>query len=85
MNVQLQLPDTAIEAIARMAAEIVLAELRQQAPGHELLNADEAATTMRCTKQRVYDLVSAGRLPRVKDGARLLIRRADIDRYLGGG
>lgn len=33
-------------------------------------------------RSRIDDLLSARRIPRTKDGARTLIRRADLDRYL---
>ena len=36
-------------------------------------------------RQRVDDLLSSGRLERVKDGARTLIRRSDLHAYLGDG
>jgi len=42
----------------------------------------EAASYLRCSRQRVYDLLSAGRLERRKDGARTLVSRAEIERYL---
>ncbi len=37
----------------------------------------ETANYIRCGRQRVYDLLSAGRLTRHKDGSRALIERAD--------
>lgn len=36
-------------------------------------------------RQRVDDLLSSGRLERVKDGSRTLIRRSDLDAYLDNG
>ena len=39
---------------------------------------------MRSTPQRVRNLVYEGSLPRVKDGARNLYRRADVEAYLSG-
>jgi excisionase family DNA binding protein len=81
--VQLLLPPEAIEAIAQRAAELVLAQLPARQPS-PYLSVDEAAVYLRCTKQRVYDLVSAGRLPRHKDGARLLLRRSDLDALVAG-
>lgn len=49
---------------------------------HELLTADEAAVLLRCKRKRLYELVQRGSLPAQRDGARLLIRRADLDDYL---
>ena len=48
----------------------------------EFLNVEEAAEHLRCDKQRIYDLVSSRRLPRYKDGARVLLKRSDLDDYL---
>lgn len=47
-----------------------------------LLDADEAAKYLRCGTQRLYNLKSEGRIKYVKDGSRLLFRRADLDDYL---
>jgi excisionase family DNA binding protein len=47
------------------------------------LTVAEAAQYLRCSRQRVYDLLSQRRLPRVKEGSRTLISREEIARYLG--
>jgi excisionase family DNA binding protein len=78
----LAFPPELVEAIAERAAEM-LAE-RQRPAAHELMSVDEAAELLRCRRQRVYDLLSQGRLPHLKDGARVLIRRAEILSYLEG-
>jgi excisionase family DNA binding protein len=78
----LQLGQEALEQIAQRAADI-LAE--RSAPVPEYLTPQEAADYMRCSKQRVYDLTSAGRLKVCKDGARNLYRRVDLDAYLSDG
>jgi excisionase family DNA binding protein len=46
------------------------------------LNVDEAAEYLRCDRQRIYDLVSSGRLTRLKDGSRLLLLRQDLDNHV---
>jgi excisionase family DNA binding protein len=51
----------------------------------EFLTIPEAAELMRCKRQRIDDLLSAGRLERVKDGSRTLIRRTDLIAHLGEG
>ena len=51
----------------------------------EFLNVQEAAELLRCDRQRVYDLVSSGRLTRLKNGTRVLVRRAEIEAHLNGG
>jgi excisionase family DNA binding protein len=47
------------------------------------LTVAEAAAYLRASRQRVYDLLSSRRLSRRKDGARVLISRAELDAYLG--
>lgn len=46
------------------------------------LDTDEAAAYLRSSKQRIYDLTSAGRLEPCRDGSRLLFHRAHLDAYL---
>ena len=48
------------------------------------MTTDEAAEYARCSRQRIYDLVSQGRLARYKDGARTLVLRDELDAYLRG-
>jgi excisionase family DNA binding protein len=82
--VQVHLPPEAVEAIAQRAAELVLAQLPPPAPAATYLNVEEAAYVLRSNRQRVYDLLSSGRLHRVKDGTRVLVARAELDAYLHG-
>ena len=42
----------------------------------------EAAEYLRCKRARIDDLLSGGRIPRVKEGSRTLLRRSDLDAYL---
>jgi excisionase family DNA binding protein len=74
------------EALAARVAELEakLAAEAQPEPS-PFLSVVEAAAYLRCSRQRVDDLLSQRRLERVKDGARTLIRRADLDAYLEGG
>ena len=51
--------------------------------GHYLTVA-EAANYLRAKPQRVYDLLSARRLTRFKDGRRVLVSRAELEAYLAG-
>lgn len=83
-GIPLMLPEEAVEAIAWRAAELVLAELRAAAPASPspYMSVDEAAAYLRCDRQRIYDLLSARRLQRHKDGARVLISRAELEAYL---
>ena len=75
----LAVPPEFIEAIAERVADMLAERQPQTAP--ELLTVDGL---LRCKRQRVYDLLSQGRLPHLKDGARVLIRRADLLAYLEG-
>lgn len=81
--------DAMVEAVARRAAEIVLEELRDSkpvdAPLSPYMTVEEAATYLRCKRQRVDDLLSQRRLTRIRDGSRVLIERADVDAYLAAG
>jgi excisionase family DNA binding protein len=85
-DVFLILPADGIEQVARRAAEIVLERLNhEQNLQSAYLTATEAAQLMRSKRQRVYDLLSAGRLTRFKDGRRVLVSRTEIEKYLAVG
>lgn len=75
--------DELVEAVAERAAEIVLERMAlesQPAPETSLfLSVREAADLIRAKPQRIYDLVSSGRLARHKEGTRVLVRRADLE------
>ena len=49
------------------------------------LTIEEAAVYLRCRRQRIDDLLSQRRLSRVKDGARTLISRTELEAYLRRG
>ena len=51
----------------------------------ELLTSAEAASYLRTTPARVRRLVHEKRIAAEHDGARLLLRRRELDRYLAGG
>jgi excisionase family DNA binding protein len=83
----LALPDELVEAIADRAAKIVLERLDAHASTPEVspyLTIPEAADYLRCSRQRVDDLLSSGRLTRVKEGRRTLVARGEIETYLNG-
>jgi excisionase family DNA binding protein len=84
-RLELTLPDELVEAIALRASQIVLERLREQVEASpRLLTVSEAAALLRAKPQRVYDLLSDGRLTRHKDGRRVLVDRQDLERYLEG-
>jgi excisionase family DNA binding protein len=67
--------------LADMLAERLGAGTGEQSPW---LTVGEAADYLRCAPKRIYDLLSQGRLPRHKDGSRVLLHRAELDAYLAG-
>lgn len=81
-SLEVTVPGELIERIAERAAEIVLERLEPQQSESEFLTVDEAAEFIRGKRQRVYDLLSDGRLKRFKDGTRVLVRRSDLVAHL---
>jgi excisionase family DNA binding protein len=75
-----ELSDDVVEAIAHRAAELVLERLAGERNGREseFLTVLEAAELLRSSRQRVYDLLSEGRLTRHKDGSRVLVSRREL-------
>jgi excisionase family DNA binding protein len=71
------------ELVARVVDER-LAEVERGRDERDLLTVAEAADRLRAKPQRVYDLLSDGRLQGVHDGSRRLIQREELDRYLAG-
>jgi excisionase family DNA binding protein len=78
-----------LRALAELVVPLVLVELRRSEIGRagelEYLTVSEAAEHVRAKPQRVYDLLSAGRLRRYKDGARVLVKRTELEAYLANG
>lgn len=69
------------ERAAELAQTLAVRALRKRS---EFLTVAEAADLLRADRQRVYDLLSAGRLIRHKDGSRVLVKRAELEAYLNG-
>jgi len=85
LTVTLELTGEQLDLLARRVAEIVAAHTPPTAPpASAFLSVREASELLRASRQRIYDLLSDGRLTRHKDGSRVLIRRDEIDRYLRG-
>jgi excisionase family DNA binding protein len=72
-----QIPPGFIEAFAARVAELLATPTVSP-----YLTVDEAAEYLRCSRQRVYDLLSSRRLSKLKDGSRVLLRRDELDEYL---
>jgi excisionase family DNA binding protein len=75
---EVELDDTALATIAAALPHSVAAP----SPYVTVL---EAAELLRTNRQRIYDLLSARKLERLKDGSRTLLRRADVLAYLENG
>lgn len=85
LDLTLALEAQQLERIARRAAEIAVSMIAPApAPVLPYLSIPEAAAFLRARRQRIDDLLSQGRLTRVKDGARTLVRRAELEAYLRG-
>ncbi|MFL5943693.1 MAG: helix-turn-helix domain-containing protein [Gaiellaceae bacterium] len=78
-----------LEEFEQLAARVAELEERlaetQAAPHSPYMTVKEAAEYLRCSRQRVDNLLSQRRLERMKDGARTLIRRSDLDAHLANG
>jgi excisionase family DNA binding protein len=73
------------ELIDRCVTEAVerrLGEREENGRRSPYLTIPEAAELLRCSRQRVDDLLSQRRLRRYKDGARTLVLRAEIEAHL---
>jgi excisionase family DNA binding protein len=80
------LPAELVDAVVERVVELIEARgaLGSDDPW---LDVDEAAAYMRCSRQRIYDLLARkrddpARLEGGHDGRRRLIRRSELDRYL---
>lgn len=74
-------PEAIINDIAERAAALVM-ERTVPAWSSPYLTVPEAAEYARCSRQRIYDLLSSARLTRHKDGSRVLVGRDELDAYL---
>jgi excisionase family DNA binding protein len=89
LAIRLDVPPEILSAIAVLVVPLVLGELQRsetrRADELEYLTVAEAAERLRAKPQRVYDLLSAGRIRRYKDGARVLVKRTELEAYLAKG
>lgn len=88
MEIRFELTDEQVEAIARRAAELVLERMDVPAPPAEFvpwLTIDEAAVYLGCTRQRIYNLRTDGRLTRHREGSRALVARSELDALVVAG
>jgi|1186.fasta_scaffold99020_2 excisionase family DNA binding protein len=82
-------PDLVDEIVQRVADELERRQTSGQrhvpSTGTRWLTVDQAAAYIGSSRQRVYDLRSAGKLSRHGDGRRALIDRNELDRLIQEG
>jgi excisionase family DNA binding protein len=76
--------DMLLEELVERVADRVVGRLEAlpTSQAGDLLSIAEAAELLRCKPQRLYELRSAGRLPRTVEGGRAVVRRSDIERLV---
>lgn len=81
----ISVPAELVDAIVERVRAEVLAELQAQpkAPS-PYMSIVEAAEYLRCSRQRVDDLLCQRRLTRFKDGSRTLVSRDEVEAHLRG-
>jgi excisionase family DNA binding protein len=72
-----------IDAIAERVATLLAKRIELEP--EPWIGVEQAAVHLACPKSRIYDLVSARRIPHERDGSRLLFRRADLDEWVSSG
>jgi excisionase family DNA binding protein len=73
------LTDQQLAEIAKQAAALISTGAQAGTPW---LSATEAAERLRCSKDRIYDLIAFGKLHPRRDGRRVLLHRDDLDAYV---
>ncbi|MCH9732807.1 MAG: helix-turn-helix domain-containing protein [Actinomycetia bacterium] len=72
-------------AFAALLAAAQTAPAEQPSEVPTLLNVEEAAEMLRCSKTLLYTMLGDGRLPSVKVGRRRLVRAADVAQFVARG
>lgn len=81
VKIAVELSELDVRRIAERTAAILRGE-GHAAPPSPYMTVEEAALYLRCRRQRIDDLLSQRRLSRIKDGARTLVSRAELEAYL---
>jgi excisionase family DNA binding protein len=81
IELTVRLTDEQLVEIAERAAALIPTGAPVVSPW---LNVAEAAERLRCRKDRIYDLISLGKLHPRRDGRRVLLHRDDLDSYVEG-
>ena len=74
---KIELSDETVQQLVAEVARRVVAEL-EPSERSEYVTPAEAADLLRCGRQRIYDLTSAGRLSRYSEGGRTLLLREEV-------
>lgn len=80
IELTVRLTDAQLAEIAEHAAALV--SPAAPAVPSPWLNVTDAAEYLRCSKDRIYDLIALDRLHPRRDGRRVLFHRDDLDTYL---
>jgi excisionase family DNA binding protein len=81
-SLTLSLPGEFLDQVARRVLELLDEREQPSREPEAWLTVDHAAAYLSCGRQRIYNLVSQGRLRHVKDGTRVLTRRQWLDEHL---
>jgi excisionase family DNA binding protein len=76
---RIQLPDDAVHDLVELVAARVLERLGEPPPPSPFVTTGEAARYLACSRQRVFDLLSASKLSRFKEGTRTLLLRSELE------
>lgn len=85
IRIAVELSDEDVRRIADQTAALLRSDGARGVRESPYLTIEEAAAYLRCRRQRVDDLLSQRRLSRIKDGARTLISRGELEAYLRCG
>jgi excisionase family DNA binding protein len=80
VKLEIELTDELVEQIAALVAERIG---ERKEPGY--MDVKQAAAFLACKPDRIYDLVSARRIPHERDGGRLLFDRDELRKYVRNG
>jgi excisionase family DNA binding protein len=81
LRIEIIVPAESLDALAIAIADRLAPPVPAQGAS-DFLTVAEAAEFLRAKPQRVYDLLSDGRLTRYRDGRRVLIARDELHAYL---
>lgn len=75
----IQVPEELVEAIVERVRSALTMAPRGRCIESPYLTTEEAARFLRCKRQRIHDLLSAGQLSRFKEGRRTLVLVSELE------